>query len=143
MFGCGICQTSIGRLITCWQLFTLPSLQTELSVVLQHQEAGSRMVLAFCGCWEGSPLVGTVLALWVKGGQDPGPAGLRDGTSSSAAPSSTGRSPSGPPRCGRPQSSPNGRSSPSVWQDLYEGPPPVGRSKNYQTNNLNSCSPSF
>ena len=87
------------------------------------------MVLAFSGHWEGSPLVGTVLALWVKGGQDPGPAGLRDGTSSSAAPSSKGRSLSGPHRCDRPQSSPDGRSSPSVWQDLYEGPPPGGRSK--------------
>ena len=120
---------SIGWLFICWQLFTLLSLQTELLVVPQHQEAGLRMVLAFCGCWEGSPLVGTVLHLWVRGGQGPVPAELRDGTSSSAAPSSAGRSPNGPPRCDRPQSSPNGRSSPSVWQDLYEGPPPGGRSK--------------
>ena len=120
---------SIGWLFICWQLFTLLSLQTELLVVPQHQEAGLRMVLAFCGCWEGSPLVGRVLDLWVRGGQGPVPAELRDGTSSSAAPSSAGRSPNGPPRCDRPQSSPNGRSSPSVWQDLYEGPPPGGRSK--------------
>ena len=48
----------------------------------------------------------------------------RDGTSSSAAPSSTGRSLSGRPRRDRPQSAPDGRSSPSVWQDLCEGPPP-------------------
>ena len=89
------------------------------------------MVLAFCDCWEGWPLSGTVLALWEKElvlwekeGQGPAPAGLRGGTSSSAAPSSAGRSRSGRPRCDRPRSSPAGRSSPSVWQDLCEGPPP-------------------
>ena len=107
------------------------------------------MVLAFSGCWEESPLSGTVLALWErelalwgKEGQGPAPAGLRDGTSSSVAPSSAGRSRSGRPRCDRPRSSPAGRSSPSVWQDLCEGPPPGAVLKKLP-NNPNLYSPSF
>ena len=106
--------------------FTLPELQTELLEVLQHREEGSRMVLAFSDCWGGlRPLLETVLLLFeVKEAQGLGPAGLKDGTSSSVVPSSADRSRSVRPRYVRPQSSPGGRSSPFVWQDLCEGPQP-------------------